>query len=288
VAAHDRSAAGARRFVRRVLGIGALLTVFCVTAAACSSSSGTSGSSGGSDAGSRSGVAALRENTWNLTQYREAGRMTNAAGLTASWLRFGAAGALQGDTGCNGFGGHYEVDGSSITLDLGPITAKACSGAVGRQDRAIVDGFPKVARLLVSGGSVTFSDRDDRALFLYHAADTGIEGTKWSVTGVNNGKQAVVSGATTAKLTAEFGTDGRFTGSGGCNRLGGPYTTSGSDAIAIGPVTSTKQACAADVMTTESEYVAALGQAATYEIAGDRLTVRDAAGATQFTATRTT
>jgi heat shock protein HslJ len=265
-----------------------LLTVLLVSAAACSSGSGGSGSPGGTDPGSRSGVAALRATAWNLTQYREAGRMTNAAGTTASWLRFGAAGAMHGDTGCNGFGGHYEVDGSSITLDLGPMTAKACSGAVGRQDRAIVDGFPKVARLLVSGGSVTFSDGDDRALFLYHAADTGIEGTRWSVTGLNNGRQAVVSSATTERLTAEFGTDGRFTGSGGCNRLGGPYTTTGSDGLAIGPVASTRRGCAEDVMTTESRYVAALGRAATYEIAGDRLTVRDAAGDTQFTATRAT
>ena len=41
--------------------------------------------------------------------------------------------------------------------------------------------------------------------------------------------------------------------------------------------------CDADAMALESEYVAALGKAATYEITGDRLTLRDASGAMQVT-----
>jgi heat shock protein HslJ len=58
---------------------------------------------------------------------------------------------------------------------------------------------------------------------------------------------------------------------------------SGADGLSITKLTSTKQACADDAMTLEDQYVAALGQVATYELSGDRLTLRDSNGSTQVT-----
>ena len=69
----------------------------------------------------------------------------DAAAVAA--LDFGADGStLNGTTGCNGFGGTYSQDGSNLTIELGPMTLVACTDdATTAQERAIVDGLPRVA-----------------------------------------------------------------------------------------------------------------------------------------------
>ena len=108
-----------------------------------------------------------------------------------------------------------------------------------------------------------------------------LAGTSWQATGINNGKEAVVSQEGTEKVTATFGADGTISGSGGCNTYSGPYTTSGTDQITIGALASTEMACPEPAMEIEQMYFAALGTVATYQIDGTTLTLRDADGATQ-------
>ena len=108
-----------------------------------------------------------------------------------------------------------------------------------------------------------------------------LAGTSWQATGINNGKEAVVSQEGTEKVTAQFGADGTLSGSGGCNTYSGPYTTSGADQITIGALASTEMACPEPAMEIEQMYFAALANVATYQIEGTTLTLRDAGGATQ-------
>jgi heat shock protein HslJ len=102
----------------------------------------------------------------------------------------------------------------------------------------------------------------------------------------NNGKEAVTSVLAGTALTAEFGEDGSLTGNSGCNEYHGSYKTTGSE-IEIGPLASTRMACGepAGVMDQESQYLAALGTAATYKIEGKTLELRrkDGALAVQYT-----
>jgi putative lipoprotein len=79
-----------------------------------------------------------------------------------------------------------------------------------------------------------------------------------------------------SNATVVFGTDGRITGSTGCNDLSGPYTTDDAR-ISIGPLAVTERACAdPSLMLQERELLEALEIAATYDIEGDRLTMIDA------------
>ena len=113
------------------------------------------------------------------------------------------------------------------------------------------------------------------------AGMAGLEGTSWTATGINNGKQAVVSDAITPTVTATFEKDDVLSGFGGCNTYTSTWTTTDPDGLTIGPVASTLKACEQDLMDTEQQYFAALANVATYQIEGNQLTLRDAEGAVQ-------
>jgi heat shock protein HslJ len=103
-------------------------------------------------------------------------------------------------------------------------------------------------------------------------------GVTWHATAYNNGKQAVQSVAIGSDPTALFGTDGTVSGNGTCNTYNGPAMITGNR-IAIGPLVSTKMACASDALNAqEAAYLAALEGAQSYDIRGKRLELRDAGG----------
>jgi heat shock protein HslJ len=99
---------------------------------------------------------------------------------------------------------------------------------------------------------------------------------------INNGRGGVASLVEGTVVTAEFGTDGRVGGSGGCNRFSGEYTLEGDD-LAIGPVASTRMACLEPegVGQQESAYFAALARVASWSFREERLQLRAADGALQ-------
>lgn len=66
-------------------------------------------------------------------------------------------------------------------------------------------------------------------------------------------------------VTLEFKTDGKVSGSGGCNRYSGSATLKGS-VITFTPMASTMMACAPALMDQEMRYFAALTRADTVSI----------------------
>jgi heat shock protein HslJ len=130
-------------------------------------------------------------------------------------------------------------------------------------------------------------DADGSPVLTYAPGLSSLAGTSWQATGINNGREAVVSQAGTEKVTATFAEDGTISGSGGCNTYSGTFTTGEGGAITIGPVAATEMACPEPAMQIEQTYFAALGNATTYELEGSTLTLRDANGATQVTFTLT-
>jgi heat shock protein HslJ len=112
-------------------------------------------------------------------------------------------------------------------------------------------------------------------------AESGLEGTSWTATGISNNNQAVASSATVTTITTEFGNDDSLSGFGGCNNYTSTWTTTGPDGLTIGPVGSQLKACQQDVMDTEQQYFAALAKVATYQLEGNELTLRDSQGAVQ-------
>ena len=237
-------------------------------------------------ASSNAGSTELAGTSWLLESYTGADGSTVEAtqGGEAGSLAFGADGTFSGSTGCNRIAGAFTQEGSSLTMQPGPMTLRACDGAVAAQETAVVAALPEVASF-TSSGSLVLLDADGATLLTYAPGMTELAGSTWRATGINNGKEAVVSEAGTELVTAEFGADGTVSGSGGCNTYTAPYTTPAAGQITIGPVASTKMACPEAEMQIEQNYFTALANATTYEIDGTTLTLRDANGATQVSFT---
>ncbi len=113
------------------------------------------------------------------------------------------------------------------------------------------------------------------------AAAGTLEGVTWHATGINNGKEAVVSVEAGTDPTLVYEKAGTITGNATCNSYNGPAVVDGSN-VKVGPLNSTKMACADDAKNAqEVAYLAALENATTFEVRAGHLELRDAQGALQ-------
>lgn len=71
------------------------------------------------------------------------------------------------------------------------------------------------------------------------------------------------------QTTLELAEDGRVSGSGGCNRIGGQAKIE-SDSISFGQMVSTMMACPEAVMAQEAKFLAVLEQARGWQVDGPR------------------
>ena len=105
------------------------------------------------------------------------------------------------------------------------------------------------------------------------SSGSGLTGKDWKLTAITTQTpafQGVVPTADQANYTINFNSDGNFSAKADCNQLAGTYTTSGSS-LTITPGPMTLAACPEGSFS--DQYVAALGQAASYAIANNQLTI---------------
>lgn len=77
-------------------------------------------------------------------------------------------------------------------------------------------------------------------------------------------------------ISAQFNSDGTLSGSSGCNQYNGKYTVSGDSITISTPLATTMMACPQPVMDQENAYLKALGEAKTFAVRGDKLTLTGA------------
>ncbi len=115
------------------------------------------------------------------------------------------------------------------------------------------------------------------ALSACSASQTGsggdLTGKVWSLTELAGSSLVAGSG-----ISAQFSSDGKVNGSAGCNRYSGSYTVSGNKITFPAPLASTMIMCEQAIMDQETAYLNALGQAKTYTVKSDQLTLFDSAG----------
>jgi heat shock protein HslJ len=101
--------------------------------------------------------------------------------------------------------------------------------------------------------------------------------THWSLVALNG--QAPIAGRA---LTLTFQADGQLAGDSGCNSYGGRYQIQGSQ-IVVGQLLSTLRACAEQPWNDqEAAFQKALGDATQFNLVGDRLTLKNAAGSEEL------
>ena len=277
--------------------LASVATLGVLVLAACGGNTASTASSAASDvAAAASTVAsaaastaattgALAGTTWNLAEYSDgAGGQTPAlTGADTSTLTFLGDGTFSGFTGCNRLNGTYVEDGSSLTLTPGAMTKMACPPKATAQETAILGFLPTVTTFVIDT-SLILSDASNVPVLSYAIGVTKLAGTSWTATGINNGKGALEGTDATAGVTLTFNDDGTVSGSGGCNTYSGSYTTDDAGAVTFGPLAMTMMACEDAKMQVEQQFSAAMANVTTYQIEGNNLTLRDADGAMQITA----
>jgi heat shock protein HslJ len=93
--------------------------------------------------------------------------------------------------------------------------------------------------------------------------DALLQGDAWQVDSLN-GMPAVAG----SRVTLEFGSDGRVTGSAGCSRYSAPYMTK-VEGLELGPAMSTKRACTPEIDRQEVAFLAVLQGTVPYQLRGD-------------------
>lgn len=218
----------------------------------------------------------LADTSWVLTELN--GQPVLAE--TQVTIRF-EDGRLGGTDGCNRYNAAYTVDGARITVAENiASTMMACAEPVMTQASAYLAALAATTTYKIEGEQLTLLAADGTALAVFTKQSTDLAGTSWVATGYNNGQEAVVSVAEGTELTAQFGADGTFSGSAGCNSFTATYEAANGE-IEIGAIGATMMFCADPdgVMEQETQYLQALATAATYTREGNRLELRTADGA---------
>jgi ABC-type amino acid transport substrate-binding protein/heat shock protein HslJ len=104
-----------------------------------------------------------------------------------------------------------------------------------------------------------------------------IVGKNWVLLTYNNGQDAMMSPIAGTTISALFGTDGKVTGSDGCNTYNAAYTAS-ADTVTVDLPATTGMACPDDIATQGRTYLAELQQSQTYQISGNQLNIFAASG----------
>ena len=100
-------------------------------------------------------LSLLTGNTWELASLlgKNLDLSQFAAGIPS--LNFLEEGKLAGFSGCNDFNGSFALEGTSLNLDPGAMTRKACPGS-GEQD--FISALGKVSNLKVDKDKLTLLD----------------------------------------------------------------------------------------------------------------------------------
>ena len=237
---------------------------------------------GGSEGGSGGELEGVN---WVLVSYTSQGMVREIPAEIRIDALF-EGGTVSGSSGVNTYNASYKLSGSSLTIGPAATTMMAGPEAAMAVEQAYLAALREAASFIASAGTLTIFDKDGGPILSYVEEEApSLAGTEWSVTGYNNGKQAVVTPIAGSELTALFTADGTVSGSSGVNTFSGEYTLDGLK-ITIGPLATTLMASGdAAVMEQEAAYLAALQSAARFTIKGNELELRreDGALAVSFT-----
>lgn len=101
---------------------------------------------------------------WRLISYGSPGSPMPAAPDVDTSIVFGADGKVNGNVGCNGFGGDYTVGGNTITFGQLVSTLMFCEGPVGDQETTTLNVFTGTATFVLDEDTLTVTSEDGSAV----------------------------------------------------------------------------------------------------------------------------
>ncbi|MDV2481993.1 META domain-containing protein [Methanoculleus sp. Wushi-C6] len=217
-------------------------------------------------------TAGLTGVSWSLDSYLAGnGTLVPALPGTEVTAAFGPDDKVTGSAGCNGYGGDYRLDGTSLSVSSLARTLKLCLEPEGimEQEERFLDLLGSAAGYRLEGDRllITGADGATTLVFVKGAEPVALSGTSWrlaSLAGENGTMTPVISGT---NVTANFDADGRLGGSAGCNSYGADYAVDGAN-LRIEPPIRTEMYCSEPpgLMDQEDRYLAFLTEAASYRV----------------------
>ncbi len=201
-------------------------------------------------------------------------------------LRFEGGRAL-GSDGCNRYSIGYTAQGGRLDFPSpGAGTRMACPPAVMKQADVFLLAVSGAKAYRVQDGQLQLLGADGAVRATLVPQSTTLAGTRWRATGINNGRGAVQGVAAGSTVTLAFDDKARISGSAGCNRFMGSYSSSGGT-LQLKPAATTRMACTDELIAEqEAAFLKALGTVNALRMEADRLELRTATGALAATFTR--
>ena len=214
---------------------------------------------------------------WKLTAYGPKGAPTPAVEAAAAGLTFNEDGTVSGNSGCNGLGGDYSVEGDKIIFGEFVSTLMACDAPIMEQEDAAHKVLSGTAPYKIEGDTLTITNND--MVLVLTRGEYGSAGPSspasligaWRLTSYGT-VDTVSSALTDVEANLSFKEDGTVTGTSGCNELGGKFAVEG-DQITFQEIVSTLILCDTPIMEQEEAMQQVLTETASYEIEGNTLTL---------------
>ncbi|HET6444162.1 MAG TPA: META domain-containing protein [candidate division Zixibacteria bacterium] len=214
----------------------------------------------------------LEGTAWELTTYNNGeNAMVSVHADTFVSANFDD-GDISGSAGCNNYFGTYEA--TEDTIAIGPLasTMMLCPDPVNEQEQLFLAALESAATYQIIANRLELINGDGALAAMFHAAEPlEFAGTSWTVQSYNNGRGGVTSVIIGTELTVDFDVEA-VAGLAGCNNYTGSYEVDG-ETISFGPLATTRKFCSdpEGIMEQESEFLAALGGTATFEVQGNRM-----------------
>lgn len=232
--------------------------------------------------------------TWALVSYGDPANPTVLPPTLAISANFDPEGSLYGNAGCNQYNASYSA-ATDGTLQIAPEVALSmmmCAEEQMQAESAYLSALPAVQRFSFSadGNLVMTYALDDatEGVLTFKKGAVPLTGTQWVLLSYGDPQNPLLADQTTP-VTALFTPgetpeQGFVSGSGSCNNYNASYTLEG-DQIAIGPAATTMMFCEFG-SEQEAAYLEALGQAQSFQINGQLLSISydDGTGVLTFTA----
>jgi heat shock protein HslJ len=218
---------------------------------------------------------ALVETVWELQTIITGDTARSVLPGSLITVEFEADGRVSGFAGCNSFSSTYMLDEKGLGFHIFTTTLMACQDSeLMDQESLFLNLLQESTSLSLEGDQLTISS-DESDLIFRPVSHLSLEETDWVLTGIATGG-AVVQNRTDEMITARFA-DGMLAGSTGCNSYSATYEIAGKR-LSLGPVNSTRRACADEIMQRESEFLEALGRVTSFETRLDALMLYDSQG----------
>jgi len=217
----------------------------------------------------------LDGSAWILTSL---GGRAPPTGVTAT-ARFEGS-RVQGTNGCNRYSAPVVIQGTKVEISPNAATTNmACPPENMKLADAFMIALASARSYRIGSHQLELLGADGMVLATFSAQPQSLAATSWHVTGINNGKDAVVSLVAGSTVTMNFATDGKVSGSGGCNNYSSTYTQNGGK-LTFAAAAATRRMClASGVMEQEHAFFKALESVATARMEGDQLELRTPDGA---------